>query len=481
MTIKRSLQYCLVLCLSLTSLSATAGLWDKIKKAICPAGNELGDYSWCDTIKHLTSPPAADHPVTPTQRTGLYPLLSNPAHFEDGWAPKKHYKWQTVQLHTDTGAVCGDGSPYKFFVNRVPNTSNTIIYMEGGGACWDYESCSGQSGIRGARNPNGIPDDYMALKNPAASLVSPFVFRLHPWTRTKTQNWNMVYVPYCTGDIYAGDKTTIYEDKTGANEPLVWHHNGLRNVRAVTAWLKDNLPKPAQMVSTGCSAGGTGSLSNYFPLRRDIAPQRSFLINDSGPVFSAPLGADPTLYPSVKLHEKIKEAWGLYDDAESPLAYIESELPSFNPNNMGTLMTSLASKFHQDRLGHTHFWDDGNYSGYSYERFYDDIINAPDEQTAKMRVRARWHLDTSRMQNDLSAHDNFGYYMPRYRALNDSHCTTIVEFNHGDIQEIGLELSHFIDNVLDGTGSVLSASENDTESDYNKPKNLIYELLNKLM
>ena len=193
-----------------------------------------------------------------------------------------------MKLAASTGAVCGNGSQYKFFVNRVPNTRNTIIYMEGGGACWDYPSCSGQSGVRGARNPNGVPDNYMdLLGNPGASLVSPFVVRLHPYNAVKTQNWNMVYAPYCTGDVYSGDKVAVYTDPSGQSAPLVWHHNGLRNARAVVAWLRNNLPRPTQMLSTGCSAGGIGSLNNYAHLRRDLAPSRAFLINDSGPAFSA--------------------------------------------------------------------------------------------------------------------------------------------------------------------------------------------------
>lgn len=210
-----------------------------------PAHAELGDYSFWKTLLNLTAPPSADNKVTPEQASGPYPLLNNPGGFDSGFRPASYYAWQTVQLAPQTGAVCGNGSPYKFFVNRVPNTSNTIIYLEGGGACWDHASCSGQSGIRGARNPDGIPDDYMSLLNPGASLVSPLVVRLHPWTRAKPQNWNMVYVPYCTGDIYSGDKVAIYEDPQGQQPPLVWHHNGLRNTRAVVAWLKNNLPRPA--------------------------------------------------------------------------------------------------------------------------------------------------------------------------------------------------------------------------------------------
>ncbi len=83
------------------------------------------------------------------------------------------------------------------------------------------------------------------------------------------------------------DKVAVYEDPQSQQAPLIWHHNGLRNMRAVVGWLKDNLPRPTQMLTTGCSAGGAGSLTNYAPTRQDISPTRSFLINDSGPVFSA--------------------------------------------------------------------------------------------------------------------------------------------------------------------------------------------------
>ncbi|MBM7093074.1 hypothetical protein JTP67_32135, partial [Streptomyces sp. S12] len=136
---------------------------------------EQGDYGFFQTLRNLVSPPKADNKVQPQQRTGHYPLLSRDAARADGFDPGAYYQWQTVQLPAETGAICGNGSPYKIFVNRVPNTTNTIIYMEGGGACWDYASCTGATGVRGARNPNGVPDDYMKLLNPGASLVSPFV------------------------------------------------------------------------------------------------------------------------------------------------------------------------------------------------------------------------------------------------------------------------------------------------------------------
>lgn len=445
-----------------------------------PAKAEPGDYSAWQTFLNLFSPPRADNPVTPAQRTGDYPMLANPAGFDDGFAPGNYHVWQTVRLHPSTGAVCGNGSPYKFFVNRVPHTRNTLIYMEGGGACWDYASCSGQSGIRGARNPNGIPDDYMSLLNPGASLVSPFVTRISPFDAVKTQGWNLVYVPYCTGDIYSGDRVVVYEDPSGANPDLIWHHNGLRNSRAVAGWLKDNLPRPTQMLSTGCSAGGVGSLTNYGPLRRDMAPTRGFLINDSGPIFPTPQFGDATAYPSVRLHGLIRAVWGL-DAPDGPLDFLQAATPDLDLGDLGSIYPALAGRYPNDRLGHTHFWKDLNYSSYSYERFYPEVFEGAPREVKEAELHARWDVDTERLRQGLLTLPNFGGYFPQFRALNESHCTTVVDFKNGDIQALGLELKHFIDSVLDGTGPVLDASEDDDAADRAKPFNLLYFLIDSLL
>ena len=441
-----------------------------------PASAEFGDYGFWDTLANLVSPPRADNPVRPEQRVGTYPLLANGNN--GGFKPGLYWSWQTITMTPQSGAVCGDGSPYKFFVNRVPNSSNTLVYLEGGGACWDYASCTGATGMRGARNPNGIPDDYMSLLNPGASLVSPFTVRLNPFNYVKTQNWNMIYVPYCTGDIYSGDKVAVYSDPNNQKPPLVWHHNGLRNMRAVVSWLKDNVQRPGQMLMTGCSAGGTGSLTNYAHVRRDLAASRNYLIDDSGPIYPTPRNGDPAIYPSQPLHTKIRGAWGL--DAQ-PLPYLASELPGFDLNNLGTLPRALATRYSGDRMGHAQFWEDLNYSAYSYESFYDDIRNAPNQATREANIHARWYIDTARLKTELETLGNFGYYLPQFRDVNESHCTTVVDFNNGDIQEQGLELSQFINNVMEGNGAVLRASESSQTADRNKPFNLLYYIVDKLL
>lgn len=438
-----------------------------------------GDQSQLELLRKLASPRPADQPMVRLPRTDPYPLLTQTRPTAaKAYDPELFYVWQTVQLPAETGAVCGNGSPYKIFVSRVPDNANTVVYMEGGGACWDYGSCTGASGIRGARNPNGVPDDYMSLLNPGASLVSPFVTRLNPLDTAKTQGWNMVYIPYCTGDLYAGDKVVTYNDPSGEKPPIVWHHNGFRNTRAATAWIKQNFPRPTQMLSTGCSAGGAGSLIAYDTFRRDLAPDRSFLIDDSGPIFPTPTNGSPQQYPSQPLHNHIRAAWGLDD---GPLAYLASGLPQMDTSELGTIYSALSSKYPNDRLGHAHFWQDLNYSSYSYERFHPDIQSAPNQTAKEQLIHGKWATDTGRLKDRLNGLDNFGGYFPQYRAVNESHCTTIIDFKNGDIQPQQLELRHFIDSVLDGNGKVLDATEDSDAADRAKPFNFLYWLIDQLL
>ena len=61
----------------------------------------------------------------------------------------------------EINAVCGNGSQYKFWYYDSPTSNNMVVMFEGGGACWDYDTCSGRAGVLGASNPNGLPDNYI--------------------------------------------------------------------------------------------------------------------------------------------------------------------------------------------------------------------------------------------------------------------------------------------------------------------------------
>ena len=150
-------------------------------------------------------------------------------------AQAAYLKWEMVELPASSGASCGNGTPYRFFVNRTPFTSKTVVMYEGGGACWEKGTCENKAGtLLGAVNPDGIPTNYMSDWNRQAhlGLVTPFTTRINPLTSVQTQSWNIVYLTYCTGDVHTGNKVTTYSDVAGS---LAWYHRGAVNAKAVTA------------------------------------------------------------------------------------------------------------------------------------------------------------------------------------------------------------------------------------------------------
>ncbi|MBL0217680.1 MAG: hypothetical protein IPQ07_27865 [Myxococcales bacterium] len=318
------------------------------------------------------------------------------------------------------GIVCGDGSQYKMFVNFSDKSDNLVVVFEPGGACWDYDSCAGRNGIRGAANPHGLPDDHWEL----APFISPFLSRFDD--TNPSRDWNMVYVPYCTGDVHTGAKTVTYPGG-GTDPDLEFHHDGHAAVLKVVSWLDENFTHVPKLLSTGCSAGGVGSLVNYRFLRNGIhAVEKGYMLDDSGPIF-------PSSGYSRPMHSMIRAAWNL--DA------LTADLPSsFTLDDMGSINTALADEFPNDRLATTFFRRDMDFSLYSYERFYNF---PPKEEILRM-----WNADAQLLVDQYATRDNLRYFIPYYRNINDSHCTTVLNFAGSDIEERNMTLAQWVNDFV---------------------------------
>jgi Pectinacetylesterase len=399
------------------------------------------------------------------------------------WAAAGYFQWDMVELPASSGAACGNGTPYRIFVNRTPLTKNTILMYEGGGACWDQNACLG-IGALSATNPDGIPPDYLQqLNNAAYGLVTPFTSRNNPFQQVQTQSWNIVYVPYCTGDVHAGSKVVVYDDVNPA-EPRTQYHRGQANIRAAAQWLRDNLGQPKDLVLTGFSAGGVGSTVTYGIVRDILQPTgRASLLADSGPLMQAPRGGSTDVYPSLLLHEKIRGSWGL-DEAGGLISQYAGNLPAFDPDNLGTVNGALAQKYPNDRFSFMAFQADTNFSAFSYEKFYSDIPGAPNDFVKRQRLLARWQPDLAAWAADLQLHANAAFHVPFFRNVNSSHCLTIIDFSGTGIEEIGVaDITPFIDGTLD-RGAVTRNVEADQVSDYFRPLSLgikLYKLLIALL
>ncbi|MEY2839237.1 MAG: hypothetical protein RJB60_1536 [Pseudomonadota bacterium] len=390
---------------------------------------------------------------TLVQATGLSLLTGIAAH-------ASYFKWEMVELPASSGATCGNGSPYRFFVNRTPLTTKTVVMFEGGGACWDQAACKGGT-LLDAVNPDGIPANYMTDWNRQAhlGLVTPFTTRVNPLQAIQTQDWNIVYVTYCTGDVHTGNKASVYNN-VDPTKPMTYQHKGAVNVEGVAKWMAANLKQPDHLLLTGFSAGGVGSAANYPMMRNIVKPKKMALLADSGPLFSVPRNASPEQAPSVLLHNKIRDVWGLDGETGLVTKLIKQYPQAGSVDNLGTLSTGLGKIFPQDRIGYAVFQEDTNFSAFSYQKFYPEIANAATNEDRLKLLNVKWRQEIKPWMSMLDTQANVGYYIPNKRDINGSHCLTIVTFGGTSIVEKKLNsVEVFLNDLLDGKGPLIRAFE----------------------
>ncbi len=393
-----------------------------------------------------------------------------------------YYQWETVELPVGASA-CGNGTPYRFFVNRTPLNKNLAIVFEGGGACWDQNACLGK-GKLGASNPDGIPPDYIRT-GVLNGLVTPFSSRNDPFQAVQTQDWNIVFLPYCTGDVHGGNKMSIYDDVDPAN-PRVQHHAGKANVRGAAQWLRATLGQPDKLMLTGYSAGGVGSTIMYGVVRDTLEPTgHATLLADSGPLMTAPRSEarGGNVPPSLPLHDTIRTAWGL-DEPGGLITMYRNHLPGFDPEDLGSVNRALAAYYPNDRFGFMVFNADMNFSAFSYEKFYDDIANAPTPQAYREALFARWVPDVARWRDGLAQSPNVSFHIPYFRNFNDSHCLSVIDFSGTGIEAAGVpSLAPFIDANLD-RGPLMRNAEANNAADLTQelsPIIKLYKLLTRFL
>lgn len=183
--------------------------------------------------------------------------------------------WQYFEIPDTT---CIDGTPAGFSVNYNPASPNLVVYLEGGGACFN-QFCDSLFSRSGMQPSDGGIFDRANAANPVA-------------------DWTWVYVPYCTGDVYGGQAETML---AGELRSFTGYSNH-------TAFLERWVPSfPSEtVVLTGSSAGGFGAAVNFAQTQRAFSDTPVVLVDDSGP----PMSAD--VFPPC-LQSQWRTTWG-FDD-----------------------------------------------------------------------------------------------------------------------------------------------------------------------
>ena len=165
--------------------------------------------------------------------------LPSLAELEDGWNV------------IPTGGMCSAGTPYQFYSRESTTSDNLMVFFNGGGACWFGQACDLES------EPNiHFPFADMDQNNPG---LGSGVFELEN-PDNPFADYDMVFIPYCTGDVHigSGERDYTYTNADGEETTVTTFHNGYENVSVVLNWTYENFSSPESVLVTGSSAGAIG-------------------------------------------------------------------------------------------------------------------------------------------------------------------------------------------------------------------------------
>lgn len=190
-------------------------------------------------------------------------------------------------------AYCANGSTTGIGVNPGPPGGRLLVFLMGGGACWDDFTCYQFA------TASNIESGYGAshFANDAAGLLTASLFDRGD-TANPFRDDSFVFVPYCTGDVHAGSNP----DANYGGRPT--RHVGFQNMTAFLARLVPTFAGASRVILSGSSAGGFGALSNWWQTQQAFGNLRVDLIDDSGPPLPAP-------YLNDGLEAIWRSAWNL--------------------------------------------------------------------------------------------------------------------------------------------------------------------------
>jgi hypothetical protein len=221
----------------------------------------VGLLTACSLVRNTPevqpSPFANQNLIQELQNLGLGKYLDtpfNPGHTSElAW---EVYRYPAEYLR------CIEGGEYFILAKKGTKPDHTVIWLEGGGACWqDRDDCNkeaileswaqtwfGESGMAAERSENPV------------------------------KNWNFIYVPYCDGSLHLGDSEVDYDEDGKIDH---WHW-GLKSTSAALQLAKALFPQTQGILIAGCSAGGGGTLG-VAPMARLQFPEASlYVLNISG-------------------------------------------------------------------------------------------------------------------------------------------------------------------------------------------------------
>lgn len=257
-----------------------------------------------------------DELETPTLELSLSEIAQDSPN-EITWVPR-----------ADMRSRNGDSMGYGVILN--PNSSKVFIFLDGGGACYNPTTCSGN---RDSYTENDFNEDFTNLNALIINRTS---------ANNQFRDWNFIFIPYATGDVHSGSNASANVPFNGPTNQLM---TGYNNVTLVLNDIKNYFDNGSvqldEIVFSGSSAGGYGTLFNC-PQFADIfgTEMQTTVLIDSGQLFLN----DTILTPC--LEDQWSNLWnwentfpadfntlvtGTYNyDAQQMYEYVAEKYPNFN-------------------------------------------------------------------------------------------------------------------------------------------------------
>ncbi|MDB4990833.1 MAG: hypothetical protein JWN04_6011 [Myxococcaceae bacterium] len=206
--------------------------------------------------------------------------------------PKTVDNWTFVPI---AGAKCRHGSDTGIAVRMVAGATKLMITVQGGGACFSGASCAVNLG------------DYAEGDFENAAKAGNFdrgVFDQTPSLQNEVGSYSQVFIPYCTGDLFVGDKVTTVPGVQGV-QSFVGYKDMELYFNYIAKRLVPMLGERPEVKLSGLSAGGYGALLNASRLRTALpASVPLSVLDDSAPPF------DSTLFLGCQ-QQRWSDTWGL--------------------------------------------------------------------------------------------------------------------------------------------------------------------------
>ncbi|HEX8618257.1 MAG TPA: pectin acetylesterase-family hydrolase, partial [Thermoanaerobaculia bacterium] len=171
-------------------------------------------------------------------------------------APRLHEGWNRIEGGPGTGCSA-PASDFAFFA-RPGDPKKLVVYLDGGGACWNEQTCTTEPEYDPAVDDSDDPSKR--FRRGIFALDDP---------RNPIRGFTIVSIPYCTGDVYMGTRTVTYAGKE-------IRHMGAANAARALEWTFAAVRDPEVVFVYGLSAGAIPSplfaaqIAKRFPRARVV-------------------------------------------------------------------------------------------------------------------------------------------------------------------------------------------------------------------